>query len=53
MRSGREVVIGSIYAALERLQIKGLVNSSFGEPTPERGGRAKRTFGLRIAAFDF
>ena len=42
--TGREVAIGSVYAALERLQEKGLVSSRLGEPTPERGGRAKRYF---------
>ncbi|HEY3706620.1 MAG TPA: helix-turn-helix transcriptional regulator [Terracidiphilus sp.] len=41
---GREVSVGSVYAALERLEIKGLVVSSLGDPTPERGGRAKRFF---------
>ncbi len=41
---GREVGIGSVYAALERLERKGLVSSNVGEPTPERGGRAKRYF---------
>lgn len=43
-RSGREVAIGSVYAALERLEEKGLVSSTLGEPTAERGGRAKRYF---------
>jgi PadR family transcriptional regulator, regulatory protein PadR len=43
-RSGREVAIGSVYAALERLEEKGLVASRLGEPTAERGGRAKRYF---------
>ena len=42
--TGREITIGSVYAALERLQEKGLVRSRLGEPTPERGGRAKRYF---------
>ena len=42
--TGKEVALGSIYAALERLQDKGLVTSSMGDPTPERGGRAKRYF---------
>ena len=41
---GREVSVGSVYAALERLEAKGLVTSSLGEPTPERGGKAKRYF---------
>ena len=44
--SGRPVVVGSVYAALERLAGKGLVTSELGEPTPERGGRAKRYFRL-------
>ena len=44
----------SVYAALERLQGKGLVSSHLGEPTAARGGRAKRYFratsqGLREA----
>jgi len=43
-RSGRGVAIGSVYAALDRLEEKGLVSSSLGEPTVERGGRAKRYF---------
>jgi PadR family transcriptional regulator, regulatory protein PadR len=42
--TGRDVSAGSIYAALERLESKGFVSSSLGEPTPERGGRAKRYF---------
>jgi PadR family transcriptional regulator, regulatory protein PadR len=42
--AGREATLGSIYAALERLESKGFVSSSLGDPTPERGGRAKRYF---------
>jgi len=41
---GRDVSVGSVYAALERLETKGLVVSSLGDPTPERGGKAKRYF---------
>lgn len=41
---GRDVSVGSVYAALERLEVKGLVASSLGDPTPERGGKAKRFF---------
>ena len=47
--AGREVALGSIYAALDRLERKGLVTSSLGEPTPERGGRAKRYFRITPA----
>ena len=43
-QSGREVTLGTVYAALERLEEKGLVSSVLGEPTAERGGRAKRYF---------
>jgi PadR family transcriptional regulator PadR len=41
---GRDVSVGSVYAALERLEGKGLVASTLGDPTPERGGKAKRYF---------
>lgn len=44
---GREVSAGSVYAALERLESKGLIASSLGESTPERGGRAKRYFRVK------
>ena len=47
-RTGREVSIGAVYTTLDRLQAKGFVKSSRGEPTPERGGRSKRFF--RITA---
>lgn len=42
--TGRGMALGSVYATLDRLESKGLVSSSLGEPTPERGGRAKRYF---------
>ena len=41
---GKDVAVGSVYAALERLEAKGLVDSMLGNPTPERGGKAKRFF---------
>jgi PadR family transcriptional regulator PadR len=44
LHRGREVSVGSVYAALERLETKGLIASSLGDPTPERGGKAKRYF---------
>ncbi|HSL20664.1 MAG TPA: helix-turn-helix transcriptional regulator [Vicinamibacterales bacterium] len=52
--SGRRVLLGAAYAALERLERNGLVSSRIGNPTPERGGRARRFFqvtprGLRAA----
>jgi PadR family transcriptional regulator PadR len=42
--AGREVALGSVYAALDRLEWKRFVTSTLGDPTPERGGRAKRYF---------
>lgn len=42
--TGRDVVMGAIYAALDRLEQKGLVRSTFGEATPEPGGKRKRLF---------
>ena len=42
--SGHDTALGSVYAALERLQGRGFVSSTVGEPTPERGGRAKKFY---------
>jgi len=46
---GRSVSVGSVYAALERMEAKGLVTSTLGDPTPERGGKAKRYFNVTEA----
>lgn len=43
-RTGRDVSVGAVYTTLERLERKGYVSSRMGEPTAERGGRAKRYF---------
>jgi PadR family transcriptional regulator PadR len=43
-RTGRSVSIGAVYATLERLENKGYVSTFTGEPTAQRGGRAKRFF---------
>jgi DNA-binding PadR family transcriptional regulator len=43
-RTGREPSPGALYTTLDRLEEKGLVGSRFGDPTPQRGGRAKRYF---------
>jgi DNA-binding PadR family transcriptional regulator len=42
--TGRRVLIGAAYAALDRLERNGFVSSTIGQPLPERGGRAKRFF---------
>lgn len=43
-RTGRNMSFGAVYVTLQRLESKGLVASRMGEPTAERGGRAKRFF---------
>jgi DNA-binding PadR family transcriptional regulator len=48
-RTGRSISIGAVYATLERLEAKGYVGSFTGEPTAERGGRAKRLFRVEAA----
>jgi PadR family transcriptional regulator PadR len=45
-RTGRDVSVGSVYATLSRLEEKGFVTSSEGQPTPRRGGRSRRLFRL-------
>ena len=42
--AGRRVLLGAIYAALDRLEGNGLVASITGSPTAVRGGRARRFF---------
>lgn len=42
--AGREPAPGALYTTLDRLEEKGLVQSRWGDPTPQRGGRAKRYF---------
>ena len=43
-RTGRTVSHGAAYITLDRLEKKGLLLSQLGDPTPGRGGRAKRYF---------
>jgi len=45
-RTEREPSPGALYVTLDRLEEKGLVRSQFGDPTPQRGGRAKRFFSV-------
>lgn len=43
-RSGRGVSVSAVHTTLERLELKGLVRSRVGNPTPQRGGKRKRHF---------
>jgi PadR family transcriptional regulator, regulatory protein PadR len=45
----RSTAIGATYSTLERLEQKGFISSRQGEPTPVRGGRAKRYYRLEGA----
>ncbi|MEZ4455761.1 MAG: helix-turn-helix transcriptional regulator [Gemmatimonadales bacterium] len=45
-RAGRETTLGAVYKTLTRLEQKGYVRGTLGEPTPERGGRRKRFYQL-------
>jgi len=42
----KAVALGAVYVTLDRLEDKGLVASWLSDPTPERGGRAKRCYRL-------
>ena len=45
----KSVSLGAIYVTLDRLEDKGLIASWMSDPTPERGGRAKRCYKLKKA----
>jgi DNA-binding PadR family transcriptional regulator len=47
--TAREVSIGAVYAALDRLEQKGLVRSAMTPGTPQRGGRSRRAFTVAAA----
>jgi DNA-binding PadR family transcriptional regulator len=50
--AGERIAIGAVYATLNRLERKGYMSSWQGEPTPERGGRAKRYFRVEGAGIE-
>lgn len=41
-RTSRDVAPAAVHITLRRLERKGLVTSWLGDPTPERGGKARR-----------
>ena len=43
-RTGKAVAPSAVYITLDRLVKKGYIATELGEPTPQRGGRAKRYF---------
>jgi PadR family transcriptional regulator, regulatory protein PadR len=42
----KAVSLGAVYVTLDRLEDKGFISSWLSDPTPERGGRAKRCYRL-------
>jgi PadR family transcriptional regulator, regulatory protein PadR len=48
-RLARDCSVGAVYTTLQRLENKGFVESWTSDPTPVRGGRAKRFFALTAA----
>ena len=42
--TGRPISVGSIYAALARLEEKGFVRSAMSEAVAQRGGKSKRLY---------
>lgn len=51
-RTDRTPSPGALYITLDRLEEKGFVVSRLGDPTPQRGGRAKRYFSVTRAGAD-
>ena len=47
--AGRDVTRSAAYITLERLVKKGYLATRMGDPTPQRGGRAKRYYVLTSA----
>jgi DNA-binding PadR family transcriptional regulator len=50
--TGRDPAPGALYTTLDRLEDKGFVTSRLGDPTPQRGGRAKRFFTVTPAGIE-
>jgi PadR family transcriptional regulator PadR len=48
-RTGRDIAIGALYTALDRLERKQYVSSEMSAPTAARGGRSRRHFVVRPA----
>lgn len=42
--TGRDVIVGQVYTALDRLESKGLIRSRVSAPDPVPGGRARKLF---------
>ncbi len=48
-RTGRTMSLAAVYKTLERLEDKGYVSATLGEPTAARGGRRKKFFRVELS----
>jgi DNA-binding PadR family transcriptional regulator len=48
-RGGRATSVSAVYTTLDRLEVKGLVRSRVGDPTPQRGGKRKKHYEITPA----
>jgi DNA-binding PadR family transcriptional regulator len=48
-RAGRPVARGALYTGLDRLESKGCLKSRMGDPSEERGGKARRYYSVTAA----
>ena len=48
-RTGRPISRGALYTGLDRLESKGCLKSRMGDPTEERGGKARRYYSVTAA----
>jgi DNA-binding PadR family transcriptional regulator len=48
-RTGRPVARGALYTGLDRLEAKGCLRSRMGDPSEERGGKARRYYSVTPA----
>lgn len=51
-RTGRDIAHGAVYITLVRLEKKRLLRSRLSNPTPVRGGKAKRFFEILPAGIE-
>jgi PadR family transcriptional regulator, regulatory protein PadR len=52
VKTGRDPSPGALYTTLARLEDKGMLKSRLSDPTPDRGGRAKRFMKLTAGGID-
>jgi len=50
--TGRSVGRGQVYTTLDRLESKGCVSSTFGDPSPVPSGKAKRFYRVEQPGID-